>query len=210
MSYVHDVNYATNGKYWYLPNIAIRRLVLHSVGCAQPSADVFVRQFNTQSVAASVHGFLEPGRFVETAPIFQTPGIAKKCYHVGGSYNNDSIGIEMTEPATIRYTGGATYVDNNPAASKKHVQEVTQSAVELFADLCIFHNIPVSMITTHRQSYLDGGGSNHGDPEHIWKLTGYTLAQFRKDVQAMINIKKGDELANMTKQEVQTMIDTSI
>ena len=34
MSYVHDVKYAVNGPYWNLPDINVRGLVLHSVGCA--------------------------------------------------------------------------------------------------------------------------------------------------------------------------------
>lgn len=33
MSYTHDVKWATNGKYWNLPDINLKGLVLHSVGC---------------------------------------------------------------------------------------------------------------------------------------------------------------------------------
>lgn len=214
MSYVHDVKYAVNGAYWNLPDINVRGLVLHSVGCAQPHADVFAKVFNSPSAKASIHGCIEPGRFIEMAPIYKQSGRAKKCYHVGsgpkGSRNNTHLGIEMTEPATIKYTGGASFIDFNPANTKKHIEEVTDTAAQVFADLCIFHNIPVEFITTHRQSHLDGFGGNHGDPEHIWKVTGYTLADFRKAVQKYIDAKKGDVLALMTKEEFNQILDEKL
>lgn len=216
MSYTHDVKWATNGKYWNLPDIAAKGLCLHSVGCPQPRADVFAKNFNSPNARASIHGCIEPGRFIEMAPIYKQKGRTKKCYHVGsgskGSRNTTHIGIEMTEPSTIKYTGGASFVDLNPENTKKHITEVTKTAVEVFADLCIFHNIPVTetTITTHRQSHLDGYGGNHGDPEHIWKVIGYTLKDFRRDVQATIDSKKGDVLALMTKQEFETILDQKL
>lgn len=33
MAYTHQKEWATAGKYWYLPEIAINGLVIHSVGC---------------------------------------------------------------------------------------------------------------------------------------------------------------------------------
>lgn len=33
MSYTHDVKWATSGKYWNLPDINLKGLCLHSVGC---------------------------------------------------------------------------------------------------------------------------------------------------------------------------------
>lgn len=216
MSYTHDVKMATNGKYWGLPEITVKGLCLHSVGCPQPKADVFAKNFNSPNATASIHGVIEPGRFIEMAPCFEKIGKTKKCYHVGsgskGSRNATHIGIEMTEPNTITYTGGASYRDNNPAKTKEFFLANTDTAAQVFADLCIFHNLTVNdiTITTHRQSYLDGYGGNHGDPWHIWKNIGYDLAQFRKDVQKYIDAKKGDVLALMTKQEFEAILDDKL
>lgn len=216
MSYIHDVKWATSGKYWNLPDITLQGLCIHSVGCPQPKANVFAKNFNSPNARASIHGCIEPGRFVEMAPIYQTKKKVKKCYHVGsgskGSRNATHIGIEMTEPSTIKYTGGASWVDLDPANTKKHITEVTQTAAEVFADLCIFHGLTVNdiSITSHRQSYLDGYGGNHGDPEHIWKAINYTLKDFRRDVQAHIDAKKGDVLALMTKQEFEQILDQKL
>lgn len=174
---------------------------------------MFAKNFNSPNANASIHGVLEPGRFIEMAPIYQTKGKTKKCYHVGsgpkGSRNSTHIGIEMTEPSTIKYTGGANWIDLNPENTKKHITEVTATAAEVFADLCIFHGLSVTdiTVTSHRQSCLEGVGSNHGDPEHIWKAIGYTLADFRRDVQRHIDAKKGDVLALMTKQEFEKILD---
>jgi len=94
---------------------------------------VFVKNFNSPNARASVHGFIEPGLFIETAPIFEKKGRAKKCYHVGsgpkGSYNSSRIGIEMCEPSTIKYTGGASFKDLDPEATKKYKSAKTSAAV---------------------------------------------------------------------------------
>lgn len=78
--------------------------------------------------------------------------------------------------------------------------------------MCIFHGLTVNdiTITTHRQSYLDGYGGNHGDPWHIWRFIGYDLDQFRKDVQKYIDAKKGDVLALMTKQEFEQILEQKL
>ena len=215
LDYTHKVQFATNGRYWNLPTIKINGLVLHSIGCSQPSAQRMANRFNSPDARASVQGFIEPGLFIETAPIFKEPGKAKKCYHVGsgpnGSYNSSRIGIEMCEPSTLKYTGrGAEFKDLDPAKSKDYIRKVTQTAVEVFADLCMFHHLSVDRITTHRQANLDGYGSGHVDPTHIWKLIDYDLNDFRRDVQKAIDSKKGDVLADMTKEELQTIVDNSI
>ena len=46
MAYESKTQYCTKNKYWYLPEISINGLVLHSVGCPQPKASVFVNNFN--------------------------------------------------------------------------------------------------------------------------------------------------------------------
>ncbi|MDD4516345.1 N-acetylmuramoyl-L-alanine amidase [Massilibacteroides sp.] len=214
MAYKHDIKWATKGAFWNLEDIQINYLVLHSVGVGQPSADVFERQFNVSPFRASVGGWIEPGRFLETAPVFKTPGFAKKCYHVGThpttrqSYNGSSIGIEMTEPATIKYTGGATFADKDPVKTKQFIRDVTATAIDVFSDLCIFHNLPSSRITTHAESYRRGYGSGHADPEHLWNYLGdYSINQFRADVQTMIEAKKGDILSKMTIEEFNQILD---
>lgn len=132
--------------------------------------------------------------------------MAKKCYHVGGSWNNSRIGLEMCEPSTIVYTGGSAFQDKDPENTKKYIRDCTATAAEVVADICIFHGFSVDMISTHAEAYRLGFGSNHGDPDHIWKYIGYSVAQFRKDVQTIIN-EKGDYTGKMNKAEFEQILD---
>ena len=82
----------------------VKGLMLHSVGCSQPSAQVFVRMWNSPSYgAACVHGFIDG----DTGTVYQTLPWNHRGWHCGsgrnGSGNNTHIGVEMCEPATIRY-----------------------------------------------------------------------------------------------------------
>lgn len=159
--------------------LTVKGLMLHSVGTAQPKAEVFVKTFNNISIEKCVHGFIDGN----TGIIYQTLPWNYKAWHCGGSGNDNYIGIEMCEPATIRYTGGSTFVDNNYKESRKVVWTAYQSAVELFAYLCRMHRLnPLKDIISHAEGNKKGIASNHGDPEHVWKKYGLTMDGFRADV----------------------------
>ncbi len=204
--YEYDYQPCESGKYWYLGDITITGIVLHSIGCPQPSAQVMANAFNKSTVSASVHGFIEPGKYIETAPTRETVGKAKKCYHVGGDWNSSRIGLEMCEPSNITYVSGATWTSTDQAAALEWFSNCTVTAAYVIADLCIFHGLDVSAISTHAEAYQLGKGSNHGDPAHIWDVMGYTIEDFRADVQDIINLKNGDFLATMTELELQAYI----
>ena len=109
-------------------------------------------------------------------------------WHSGGGANNTHIGVEMTEPATIRYAGGASWAETgNGENTKNHVLATYQYAVELFAHLCQqFRLDPLAdgVVISHSEGCKRGIASNHGDVEHLWSKFGLTMAQFRKDIKA--------------------------
>ena len=81
------------------------------------------------------------------------------------------IGVEMCEPACIKYTSGANFICADTAAAKAVAKRTYEAAVELFAMLCkIFHLDPLAdgVIISHREGHSRGVASNHGDPEHLW------------------------------------------
>ncbi|MDE6020174.1 MAG: peptidoglycan recognition protein family protein [Ruminococcus sp.] len=164
--------------------ITPRGLMLHSVGCNQPDPKVFAR-FWKNSDDVCCHGVLgTDGTVIQTLPW------NRRGWHCGGAANGTHIGIEMTEPSTIRYTGGASFVDNNPTATKKFVLGTYKTAVELFAYLCKMYNLnPLvdGVIISHSEGYKRGIASGHADVEHIWNKYGLTMNQFRKDVKAAMN-----------------------
>ena len=166
--------------------ITVKGLMLHSVGCPQPSAAVFVRNWNKASYdRACVHGFID----ANTGDVYQCLPWNHRGWHGGGSSNNTHIGVEMCEPACIKYTGGVTFTCSDPATAKAAVDRTYKAAVELFAMLCKQFNLdPLKdgVIVSHKEGCARGIASNHGDPEHLWNQlgTGYTMNGFRAAVKA--------------------------
>ncbi|MCL2567938.1 MAG: N-acetylmuramoyl-L-alanine amidase [Oscillospiraceae bacterium] len=170
--------------------ITPRGLMLHSVGVPQPNASVFIRNWNNATTQVSVHAFVEPGR------VFQTLPWDFRAWHAGGAANDTHIGVEMTEPTSIRYTGrGAEFIDNDPTATHAFVHETYATAVDLFAYLCNLYALdPLSdgVILSHAEGHQRRIASNHADVEHLWARHGLTMAQFRRDVAA--KAKQGGEM----------------
>lgn len=161
--------------------IKVKGLMLHSVGCNQPSAEVFVKKWNTPGKTVCCHGLIDGN----TGAAYQTLPWDHRAWHCGRSGNDTHISVEMCEPATIKYTGGSSWADLDPAKTKATVLRTYNTAVELFAYLCEMLSLnPLGdgVIVSHCEGYKRGIASNHGDPEHIWKKYGLTMDGFRKDV----------------------------
>ena len=174
-------NYKNNRK------ITVQGLMLHSVGTPQPNAEVFVRVFNNprpNGRQVGVHAFFGPdGR------VFQTLPWEHRAWHCGsgakGSGNNTHIGVEMTEPNTIKYIGGSRFEDKNPEHTKEFVLGTYKTAVDLFAHLCKqFRLDPLAegVIISHAEGHRLGIASNHGDPVHLWRGYALTMDGFRQNV----------------------------
>ena len=190
--------------------IAVKGLMLHSVGCPQPKAEVFLKNWNRSDVEACVHAFIDGN----TGTVYQTLPWNHRGWHGGGKSNNTHIGVEMCEPATIRYTGGASFKDLDPVATKKVVLRTYNAAVELFAFLCEEYNLnPLTDIISHSEGHALGIASGHADPEHLWKSFGLSMNAFRNAVQAQM--KKGGEVApvkpeNATQGEFRVKVTASV
>ena len=166
--------------------ITVKGLMLHSVGCPQPSAAVFVRNWNRADFDdACVHGFID----ANTGDIYQTLPWNRRGWHCGDAANNTHIGVEMCEPACIKYTQGATFTCSDPATAKAAATRTYKAAVELFAMLCKQFNLdPLAdgVILSHKEGAARGIASGHADPEHLWNQLGmgYTMNTFRAAVKA--------------------------
>jgi len=172
--------------------IKVKGLMLHSVGCPQSSASVFINLWNKASYNnACVHAFIDGN----TGAVYQTLPWNRRGWHCykgnKGSGNDTHIGVEMCEPSTIRYTSGANWKETGDGKNTKAtVLRTYKAAVELFAMLCKEYDLnPLSdgVIISHREGSARGIASNHGDPEHIWKKFGLSMNQFRKDVKAAMS-----------------------
>ena len=177
-------NYLTeSGCYKAGKRITVKGLMIHSVGCPQPKADVFMKNWNRADANACVHAIVEPD-----GDVYQLLPWDFRGWHCGGGANNTHIGVEMTEPATIKYTGGSNWTETgNGEKTKAHVLAAYRYAVELFAYLCRQFGLdPMAdgVVISHSEGCRRGIASNHGDVEHLWSKFGLSMGQFRKDIKA--------------------------
>ena len=177
-----------NPLYQQYTRIPVRKLVLHSVGCPQPSAAVFARQWQTARYFA--HAVLQAD-----GTVYQVVPWDCRLMHVGAA-NAYSIGVEMTEPDCIRYTSGATFVCSDRARALAQVTGTYNTAVALFAWLCQRFGLdPNKDIISHAEASAMGIGTDHADPEHLWRQlgTGYTMDGFRRDVAEAMDENDNEE-----------------
>lgn len=170
--------------------ITVKGLMLHSVGCSQPKASVFINSWNSPNYNnACVHGFIDGN----DGTIYQTLPWDHRGWHCAsgakGSGNDTHIGVEMCEPACIKYTSGANFTCSDTVTARAVAKRTYEVAVELFAYLCKQYGLnPTAdgVIISHREGHSRGIASNHGDPEHLWNQLGmgYTMDGFRKAVKA--------------------------
>lgn len=163
--------------------IQVKGLMLHSVGCPQPSAEVFVKRFNSAASKVCVHAFVDGN----SGKIYQTLPWDCRAWHCGGSANNTHIGVELCEPACIKYTGGASFVCNEEEKARESVLRALHAAAELFAKLCVqFQLNPLAegVIISHKEGHDRGLASGHGDPDHLFAQLhmNYSMDDFRKEV----------------------------
>lgn len=200
-------------------------IMLHSVGCAQPKASVFINSWNKAGVEKCVHAFIDGN----DGTVYQTLPWGHRGWHAGtgttgASANNSHIGVEMCEPSGIKYTSGARFTVIDEVEAIRSVAVTYTAAVELFAKLCSDYGFnPYKDIISHSEGYKQGIASNHGDPVHLWTGlgTGYTMDKFRETVamkmeSLLLDEKSGakpavyntfEEVPNFAKEAVQFYID---
>ena len=177
--------------------ISVKGLMLHSVGCPQPNASVFIQNWNKSSFKnACVHGFID----ANDGTVYQTLPWNHRGWHGGGASNNTHIGVEMCEPACIKYTGGANFTCSDLPTARAAAERTYHAAVELFAMLCKEYGLdPLAdgVVISHKEGHARGIASNHGDPEHLWSQLGmgYTMDTFRKAVKAEMEKSSTKEYA---------------
>lgn len=171
--------------------IDVKGMYLHSIGCPCEKAQNIINNENQANAGAAVQAVVQAnGEIWQGLPVYPETKKAMRNWHCGsgskGSGNNTHIGVEMTEPATIKYTGGSSWVEVGDGSNTKAVVLANyKNAVAYFALRCKQFGLdPLKdgVIISHKEGHDRGYASNHGDPEHIWGKFGLTMNQFRRDV----------------------------
>lgn len=179
--------------------------MLHSVGCAQPDASVFVRKWDNESYdKACAHAVIDANSGV----VMQTLKWNYRGWHCGGSANNTMIGVEMCESKYIKYpdSGGVNFEILDKTKAQEDCTRAYKSAVQLFAMLALkYHWNPDTDIISHKEGGKKGVASGHVDPEHYWTRLGmpYTMDGFRADVKKEM---KFQEALKMTEEELEQFV----
>lgn len=190
--------------------------MLHSVGCAQPDASVFVRKWDNENYdKGCAHAVIDANSGV----VMQTLKWNYRGWHCGSgskgssaSCNNTHVGVEMCESKYIKYpaSGGVNFEILDKAKAQADCTRAYKSAVQLFAMLALeYHWNPDTDIISHKEGGKAGIASGHVDPEHYWTRLGmpYTMDTFRADVKREM---KFQEALNMTEEELEQFVTSII
>lgn len=163
--------------------------VNHSVGCAQPSVDVFFGLMNKNSADWAVNAILGDfhkgeGRILVTMPLNARPwgcGKGKK-----GSWNNSHIQWEICEPSGHTYSGGSM-IAYDVKKNQPYFDRMWKMLVAWNVYMVEKFGYPVSGIADHVESHRAGYGSNHSDLAHWLPKHGKSMDALREEVQAIID-----------------------
>ena len=177
-------------------------LMLHSVGTPQSRAKVFADGWDVAGKDVAVHAVLQAD-----GTVYQCLPWNFRGWHAGGTANNTHIGVEMTEPDQLRYTGGASFTVTDLAAARRQAEGCYRTAVDLFAKLCRDLSLSPNTIISHAEGARLGIASGHADPEHLWQGLGlgYTMDSFRNAVAAKLdgaNHNEQEENEAMNKEQI--------
>lgn len=190
-----EVKYATsNGAYQAGRKINPQGCVNHSVGCAQPSVDVFFNLMNKSSAGWGVNALLGDfhkgdGRILVVLPLDARPwgcGSGSK-----GSWNNTKVQWEVCEPAGHTYAGG-TMIAYDVAKNQVYFNRMWKMLVAWNVYLVKKFGYDINGISDHAESYRAGYGSNHSDMGQWLPKHGKSMDALRQEVQAILNGSEDD------------------
>lgn len=191
-----EVNIVTNnGAYKAKRYINPAGSVNHSVGCAQPKADVFVRNMGKDGCGWGVNAILGDfhqgdGRIIIT--LFWDPDNKKVSRPWGcgagskGSWNNSRIQWEVCEPAGHTYAGG-TMLNYDVAKNQPYFDRMWKMLVAWNVYCCVKFGYDPTYIADHSESYKAGMGSNHADMMQWLPKHGKSMDALRAEVTAIMD-----------------------
>lgn len=163
--------------------ITVKGLMLQSVGCPQPSAKVFLHNWNRPSyVRLCPHAIVD----AVDGTVYQTLPWTHRGWHALTVANDNYIGVVICEPNQIKYTSpGVFTLVGDKEKAEAAVRRVYYSSVDLFAMLCKeFELDPMTQIFSYSDVVSPGPASMYREPEHLWRQLGlpFTMTGFKEDV----------------------------
>lgn len=178
-----------NGAYKSGKKITPKGAVNHSIGCAQPSADIIYNTMNKSDAGWGVNAILGDfhkgeGKIILALDLNTRPwGCASG---KNGSWNNSKIQWEVCEPSGHTYSGG-TMIAYDVAKNKIYFERMWKMLVAWNVYCVVKFGYPISTISDHSEAYKAGYGSNHSDMGQWLPKHGKSMKALRAEVEAIIN-----------------------
>lgn len=166
---------------------------IHTIGCAQGTAQAVADYWNQSAISACVTYICDAdiaGKVLQCLP---------EDYYTwadAGYGNRNLITIEVAESDFMKYSGsGASYKVTNNDKFIADIKRGYNTAVLLCADICKRHGwnpwtkLPsgLYLISSHDEGRIAGLSSAHVDPSHLWPKISKSMDSFRADVVAAMN-----------------------
>lgn len=199
-----------NGAYKAGRNIKATGALNHSLGCAQPSADVVYNNMNNEGAGWGVTAILGDfhkgaGRIILALPIAPA---TRRNWGCGagskGSYNNSRVQWEVCEPSGHTYAGG-TMIGYDVAKNAEYFARMWALLVKWNVYVAIELGYTANMICDHAESHRAGMGSNHADIGHWLPKHGKTMNDLRAEVAAILNDKEDED--EMTQEKFNELME---
>lgn len=160
---------------------------IHTIGCAQGTAQSVADYWNQSGVSACVTYICDcdiPGKVLKL--------LDEDVYTWAdaGFGNRNLITIEICESDFMRYISGTSYEITDRAKFEADVLRGYDTAVALCVDICTRYGWdPLTMlsnglplISSHDEGRIAGLSSAHIDPSHLWPKLGLSMDSFRHAV----------------------------
>lgn len=213
-----EVRYATkNGAYRAGRDIACSGSVDHSIGCAQPNAEVIYSLMNKESAGWGVSFILGDfhkgeGRIIQCLPFNEGKRTTRRNWGVGsgkkGSWNNSRVQFECCEPAGHTYAGG-TMIGYDVTGNQAYFERFWKMLVAFNVYLAVKLGFDADHINDHAESYRAGMGGNHADLGQWLPKHGKSMDCLRAEVKAILDGKES-EGDDMKKEDVEAIVAEAI
>ena len=168
---------------------------LHTIGCAQGTAEAVRESMNRSDYEAAVNAIVDAdaeGHVLLTLPDWMRSW-------ADGGYGNDNLyTFEIGESDYMKYVpNSASYTVTNEEKFKADILRGYRTAVAFCAYLCQQHGwdpqtkLPsgLYLISSHDEGRRAGLSTAHVDPTHVWDRLGLSMDGFRADVKAAMEGK---------------------
>ena len=171
---------------------------IHTIGCAQGTAQAVADYWNQPGIQACVTYIVDAD---ESGKVLQILPEEYYTWADAGYGNRNLITIEICESDFMKYSGGgASYTVTNQTAFAADIMRGYDTAVVLCADICKRYKwdpetkLPsgLFLISSHDEGRRAGLSSAHVDPSHIWPSVGQSMDTFRKAVKNAIKYGVSD------------------